>query len=137
MGSYDYKPLSQVNVTSLVDVTLVLLIVFMLAAPLLQEGVEVELPQAEVKGIDMSDSWIVSVVRNGDVYINEKKIPMDELSAEIKARILVSGEREVYVRGDAEVPYGAVVRLIGILKSAGIENVGLVSRSEEPSGARP
>ncbi|MBN1826309.1 MAG: ExbD/TolR family protein [Candidatus Eisenbacteria bacterium] len=137
MPSHDYRPLSQVNVTSLVDVTLVLLIVFMLAAPLLQEGVEVELPRAEVKGIEMSDAWILSVDREGNVFLNERKIPMDRLSAEIEGRIVASGAREVYVRGDARVPYGSVVRLIGMLKGAGIEHVGLVSQPEEPAGAFP
>lgn len=137
MPAHEYRPLSQVNVTSLVDVVLVLLIVFMLAAPLLQEGVKVELPRAEVKGIDMSDSWIVSVDREGAVFINERKVPWDDLAAEVEGRIVASGAREVYVRGDSRVPYGSVVRLIGVLKGAGIEHVGLVSQPEEPAGAFP
>ena len=137
MPSHEYRPLSQVNVTSLVDVVLVLLIVFMLAAPLLQEGVKVELPRAEVKGIDMSDAWILSVDRQGDVYINERKVPWESLAAEIEGRVVAAGAREVYVRGDSRVPYGSVVRLIGMLKGAGIEHVGLVSQPEEPAGAFP
>jgi len=137
MPSHEYRPLSQVNVTSLVDVVLVLLIVFMLAAPLLQEGVKVELPRAEVKGIDMSDAWILSVDRRGDVYINERKVPWESLAAEIEGRVVAAGAREVYVRGDSRVPYGSVVRLIGMLKGAGIEHVGLVSQPEEPAGAFP
>jgi len=134
MALHEYRPLSQVNVTSLVDVTLVLLIVFMLAAPLLREGVDVELPKAKVQGIDMSDSWVVSVTEDGSVFLNERRIEMDRLAAEIEGRVLASGSREVYVRGDGRVPYGTVVRLIGALKSAGIENVGLVSEPEGPSG---
>lgn len=136
MPRHEYRPLSQVNVTSLVDVTLVLLIVFMLTAPLLSEGVEVDLPRAKVQGIDMSDSWVVTVTRDGSVYLNERKLGFDELAAEIETRVVSSGAREVYVRGDGEVPYGTVVRLIGVLKGAGIENVGLVSRPEEPAGGR-
>ena len=137
MPAHEFRPLSQVNVTSLVDVTLVLLIVFMLTAPLLREGVEVDLPQAEVKGIDMSDAWVISVTRDGSVYLNDRKVPLEMLAAEIETRIVASGEREVYVRGDAQVPYGTMVRLIGVLKSAGIDNVGLVSQPEEPAGASP
>lgn len=131
MPMHEYRPLSQVNVTSLVDVTLVLLIVFMLTAPLLSEGVEVELPKAQVQGIDMSDSWVVSVAKDGSIFLNERRTTFDELAAEMKTRVLASGAREVYVRGDGEVPYGTVVRLIGILKGAGIESVGLVSRPED------
>jgi len=135
MASNELRPLSKVNVTSLVDVTLVLLIVFMLTAPLLQEGVEVDLPKAEVKGLDMSDAWIISVTREGMVYLNDHRVSMEEVAAEIEGRIVASGSREVFVRGDGQVPYGVVVRLIGMLKSAGIENVGLVSQPEETAGA--
>jgi len=131
MASHEFQPLARINVTSLVDVTLVLLIVFMLAAPLLQEGMEVELPRAEVRGIDMSESWVLTVTRDGTIYLNEKRISSEALSAEIRSRVAASGAREVFVRGDAEVPYGTVVRLIGVLKKAGVENVGLVSRQEE------
>lgn len=136
MALHEYRPLSQVNVTSLVDVTLVLLIVFMLTAPLLSEGIEVDLPEAEARGIDMSDSWVLSVMKDGSVYLNEKKVTDEQLRAEIETRILSSGSREVFVRGDAGVDYGAVVRLIGVLKGAGIENVGLVSRPEGRTGGK-
>ncbi len=136
MAIHEYRPLAQVNVTSLVDVTLVLLIVFMLTAPLLSEGIDVDLPAAEAQGIDMSDSWVLSVLEDGSVYLNEKKVTDEQLRAEIETRILTSGTREVFVRGDAGVDYGAVVRLIGVLKGAGIENVGLVSRPEDRTGDR-
>ena len=136
MALHEYRPLSQVNVTSLVDVTLVLLIVFMLTAPLLSEGIEVDLPEAQARGIDMSDSWVLSVMKDGSVYLNEKKVTDEQLRAEIETRILSSGSREVFVRGDAGVDYGAVVRLIGVLKGAGIENVGLVSRPEGLTGGK-
>ncbi|MFH1278736.1 MAG: biopolymer transporter ExbD [Candidatus Eisenbacteria bacterium] len=136
MPMHEYEPLSQVNVTSLVDVTLVLLIVFMLTAPLLSEGVDVDLPQAKVQGIDMSDSWVVTVAKDGSVFLNERRLSFEEMAAEIETRVVASGAREVYVRGDGAVPYGTVVRLIGILKGAGIQNVGLVSRPEEAAGGR-
>lgn len=134
MMRHEYTPLSQVNVTSLVDITLVLLIVFMLTAPLLQEGMEIELPRAEVEGIDMSDSWIVTVGRDGTLFLNERQVAMEDLSAAVETRILASGAQEVFIRGDAGVPYGTVVRVIGVLKGAGVENVGLVAESEDLLG---
>ena len=134
MLRHEYQPLSQVNVTSLVDVTLVLLIVFMLTAPLLQEGMEIELPQAEVGGIDMTDSWVVTINKEGKLYLNERRIELDDLRGAVESRILASGGAEVFVRGDAGVRYGTVVRVIGVLKGAGVENVGLVAQSEELSG---
>ncbi len=131
---HEYTPLSQVNVTSLVDITLVLLIVFMLTAPLLQEGMEIELPQAEVEGIDMSDSWIVTVGPDGALFLNDKRLALDDLGAAVETKILSGGSQEVFIRGDAGVPYGTVVRVIGVLKGAGVENLGIVAESEELLG---
>ncbi len=136
MMRHEYTPLSQVNVTSLVDITLVLLIVFMLTAPLLQEGMEIELPRAEVEGIDMSDSWIITIGEDGTVFLNEKRTNLEDLGAAVETRILAVGADEVFIRGDAGVPYGTVVRVIGVLKGAGVENVGLVAESEELTGER-
>lgn len=131
MRRHEYRPLDQVNVTSLVDVTLVLLIVFMLTAPLMQEGLEIDLPQAKVEGIDMSDSWIVTVGANGEVFLNERKVELDELGGLIEARLVTGGEKEIFIRGDTDANYGTVVRVIGIIKEAGVEQVGLVAQSEE------
>lgn len=134
MIRHEYTPLSQVNVTSLVDITLVLLIVFMLTAPLLQEGMEIELPRAEVEGIDMSDSWIVTVGRDGTIFLNERRVALEDLGALVETRILGGASHEVFVRGDAGVPYGTMVRVIGVLKKAGVENLGLVAESEDLAG---
>ncbi len=131
---HEYRPLSQVNVTSLVDITLVLLIVFMLTAPLLEEGLKIDLPEAEVRGLDMSDSWIVSIAKDGTIFLNDGRTDLDGLRAAVRNRILASGGDEVFVRGDAGVPYGEVVRVIGALKGAGVGSVGLVAESEELSG---
>ncbi len=137
MQRLEYQPLAQVNVTSLVDVTLVLLIVFMLTAPLLQEGMEIDLPEAEVKGIDMSSSIVITINEKGEVFLNEGRITLQDLPTAIDAIKLARPQDDVFIRGDSKVNYGIVVRVIGILKGAGIENVGLVARSEELAGEAP
>jgi biopolymer transport protein TolR len=124
---------SQINVTPLVDVMLVLLIIFMVTAPIIQQGVEVNLPKVKAQALPgKEEQFIVSITRNHEVYLNDTRISTDQLSEKLKA---ISGERrdrQVFLRADDAVPYGEVVRTMAAIKAAGIENVGMVT--EMPPG---
>ena len=117
-------PLSEINVTPLVDVMLVLLIVFMVAAPLLTTGVEVELPSAEAARLETDDAPVIlSVQRDERVFLGDEEIAVDALEAWLREREL----EEVLVQADTAVPYGAVVRVLAVVRRAGIGRMGLVT----------
>ncbi|WP_163575790.1 protein TolR [Halomonas faecis] len=133
------KPMAEINVVPFIDVMLVLLVIFMITAPMLTQGVQVELPQASSEPIDDSqdsDPIIVSVDREGDYYLtlgdDDSQLTLDELTDRV---ITLLGRRPgtpVLVRGDRNVAYGQVVTLMSRLQIAGVANVGLIS--EPPSG---
>ncbi len=133
------KPMGEINVVPFIDVMLVLLVIFMITAPMLTQGVQVDLPQVSSEPIDSteeSDPIIVSVDRDGDYYLSvggeESSVDLDELAD----RVIILLERRpgtpVMVRGDRSVSYGQVVTLMSTLQMAGVSNVGLIS--EPPSG---
>ncbi len=129
--------MSDINVTPLVDVMLVLLIIFMVTAPMMQEGVSVELPQAKGAPIDKQqkvEDIIISLSGKGDIFINDKAVPEDQLTDTVLAAVKDSPQREVYLRADKSVPYGAVVRVMGALKSAGIASLGMITSPTEEKG---
>jgi biopolymer transport protein TolR len=122
-----------VNFVNLIDVTLVLLIIFMITAPTMQEWIDLDLPTAKAARTNISEGIVISVKKDGVVYIDRDKVPGADFQRKFgdvwKKR---SGE-PVYVRGDREVPYGSVVEIIGYVKKLGGENVGLVV-SEDKTG---
>jgi biopolymer transport protein TolR len=123
-------PMAEINVTPLVDVMLVLLIIFMVTAPMLQEGVSVELPQAQGKALEKKPNikeLVISVSGKGEVFLNEKTVNEESLPTIIKEAVKNEPRREVYLRADKTVPYGTVVRIIGSLKAAGINNLGMIT----------
>jgi biopolymer transport protein TolR len=129
-------PMSEINVTPFVDVMLVLLIIFMVTAPLLTVGVPLELPQAKGKQIETSkEPIVVSVTRKGDVYLGqEEKTPMrlDEIGPKLNA---IAGNRggadePIFVRGDKAVEYGLVARVMGRIKDAGFKKISLITEVE-------
>ncbi len=120
--------LSEINVTPLVDVMLVLLIIFMVAAPMMTHGVPVDLPQttAEVMPID-EQKLLLSITRERKVFLGEAEIPYARLKSALLSNARLQREKELYVRADAEVAYGFAMQVLSIVKEAGIEKLGLVT----------
>ncbi len=124
--------MSEINVTPLVDVTLVLLIIFMVTTPMLQRGTDVQLPQAEQSEPKEEERITLTLTRGGRLYLNTQEIPRASLRDRLIA--LAHGrERVVHFRGDAQVPYGLVIEVMDALKAAGIETVGMIT--DRPAGA--
>src|ERR1700709_2629302 len=116
-GGDDDPVLADINVTPLVDVMLVLLIIFMIAAPMLHQGVEVALPKANAANLPLrvQDPLVVSIDRNGRVYVRESAVEVDELVARVKASVADRGDDTVFLKGDREVPYGKVIEVLDVL----------------------
>jgi biopolymer transport protein TolR len=127
--------MSEINVTPLVDVMLVLLIVFMVAAPLMTAGVPIDLPQTQAREMNTEAKPItVSVDPEGQIFIGENETPVVEadLAAQVAALVVNGTEDRIYVRGDTTANYGAVMKVMGILSSAGYAKIGLITQ-QEPS----
>lgn len=124
----DKSPISNINVTPFVDVMLVLLVIFMVTAPIIQQGVEVNLPQAKASPVqDQGDPLIVTVSRDGQVYLNDNEMTPDELRSKLEANRRLNPKKAVYLRADREVRYGSVMAAIGEIKAAGIEKLGMMA----------
>ena len=126
------RVISQINVTPFVDVMLVLLIVFMITAPLLTVGVSVDLPKTKASQLSTKgDPIIISIKKNGELYIQEREI--DTLQLLPRLRAISSGNKNlrIYVRGDKNVPYGFVLKTIAKIKSSGFKRVALVAKLQE------
>ncbi len=119
---------SQINVTPLVDVMLVLLVIFMVTAPIIQQGVAVTLPKVKAEALPgKEDQFVVSITKPGEIYLNDAKLSPEELTDKLKAISQERPDREVFIRADDQVPYGDVIRTMAAIKAAGIENVGMVT----------
>jgi biopolymer transport protein TolR len=121
--------ISQINVTPLVDVMLVLLVIFMVTAPIIQQGVQVNLPQARAGAIaGKEEQLVVSVNKNGRIYLNDTQMSPTELGQKLRAIRQLEPDKEVILRADQDVRYGIVMRAIAEIKEAGIQKVGMVTR---------
>jgi biopolymer transport protein TolR len=130
------RPLSEINVTPLVDVMLVLLIIFMVAAPLLTVAVPLELPKTDAGSVEQIEEPItVSIQRNGTLYIDEDPATLDQLGPRITAMAGNNLERPIFVRGDAQAPYGTVAEVMGRLSANGFTRLNLVTDSAAPAAA--
>ena len=126
------EPMSEINVTPFVDVMLVLLIVFMITAPLLTVGVSVDLPKTKAAQLNSKgDPIVVSIKQNGDLYIQERAIDNLNLLPRLKAISAGNKNLRIYVRGDKNVPYGIVLDTIAKIKRSGFKKVALVAKLKE------
>ena len=123
--------LNEINVTPFVDVMLVLLIIFMVTAPLMTQGVEVDLPTTRtVKNLPQdSEHLVLSVKKDGTLFLDEYQVGLDELEEHLK-RLVSKQKKQLFLRADKEVPYGTVVQVMGEIKAAGIDRLGIVA--EQP-----
>ncbi|MFO1034363.1 MAG: protein TolR [Hyphomicrobiales bacterium] len=124
--------ISEINVTPLVDVMLVLLIVFMVAAPLMTVGVPVELPKTDAKSMDSpKDPLYITVQKDRSVYVQETQIPLDQLASKLQALVKNGNEEQLFVRADTATDYGAVMEVMGVLNSAGYKKIGLLTTTKD------
>jgi biopolymer transport protein TolR len=127
--------LSEINVTPLVDVMLVLLIIFMVTAPMLQQGIDVNLPQEAAGNLDPSqERLIITLAKDDRIFLNDRRIDWPELERTLRQ---TAGLREVFLRADRDIPYGMAVRMMAVIKQAGIERLGIVTVPVEDDGKRP
>ena len=125
------RPMSDINVTPFVDVMLVLLIVFMVTAPLLSAGVPVDLPEANAKPLALEKEPItITVNTDGRIFIKEAEVSIDDLVSKLNAATAKNLDERIYVRGDKAASYGAIMRVMGVMNGAGFRHIGLVALKE-------
>jgi biopolymer transport protein TolR len=124
------RPLSEINVTPLVDVVLVLLVIFMVTAPFFQGGLEIDLPKVATRGLDVREGLVVSVRADRTVAVGDRVVPL----AEFESALARAGaaQRPVFLKSDRAVPYGFIVELIARLRHAGVPSLGLVTEPPAP-----
>ena len=128
------KPMSNINVTPLVDVMLVLLIVFMITAPMLTVGVQVDLPQTKANQLNSdADPLIITMNKNSEIFIQDAVVSPEDLIPRLKAISKVNSKTRIFVRGDNLLPYGEVIEIMGKIQSAGYEKVALVAKLPDDS----
>ncbi|MHB1304469.1 MAG: protein TolR [Acidiphilium sp.] len=129
-----YRPMAEINVTPLVDVMLVLLIVFMITAPLITSGVTVNLPHANAKPVNTDATPItISVKETGDVYLQNSQVQIDHLVATLRQIAKNNTDRRIFVRGDTKVPYGTMLKVMATITDGGFNKVALLAQQPTPA----
>jgi biopolymer transport protein TolR len=132
-GGNGRKGMSDINVTPMVDVMLVLLIIFMVAAPLIQQGVKVNLPTTKAAQMqDEHHNLVLSVDKDSQVFLDDVQVPLEDLEAKLRANKKVQDNQEVDLKADRTLPYGVVVEVMAKVQAAGVTNMGMVT---DPTGA--
>lgn len=135
VGGGDRRLMSEINVTPLVDVMLVLLIIFMVAAPMMMQGMDVQLPQTQAKPIPSKEErLVVTLNKDREIFIDRYRVSREEFKEKLKILYQNRKEGEVFLRADRSLPYGFVVQIMGDIKGAGIEKLGMVT--EPPEGKK-
>jgi biopolymer transport protein TolR len=127
-GNDSKRFLSEINVTPFVDVMLVLLIIFMVTAPMMQEGVDVNLPQAQGKSLPSKEKRMtISITSTKEIYLNERKIELSALENKLRTIFQNRADKQLFLRADEIVPYGFVVKTMAAVRNAGIDQLGMVT----------
>ncbi len=126
-----YALMADVNVVSLIDVMMLLLVIFMITAPMMEGGVDITLPKAQSKPLESKDGLSITVSRNGTIVVDNEKLTLPEFRVAVKQLATNRSRNGVYLRADQNVDYGIIAQLLGIMNGAGITNVGLVTEPEE------
>ena len=124
---------AEINVVNLIDVMLLLMVIFMLTAPMMQGGVDVSLPKAEAEPLEARKGMIVSVDADGGIFVDETRLTMAEFKGAFAALAAKERRDGVYLRADQNVPYGTVVQVLAVIRGSGVSDVGLVA---EPEGTK-
>jgi biopolymer transport protein TolR len=128
------KLMAEINVTPLVDVVLVLLIIFMVTAPMLQMGIDVNLPRVKSKSIDVTEEKLILTINGGkEIFINKNKTSITDLGAKLESIFANRIDREVFMRADKNVPYGFVVEVMSAVRKAGVDKLGMITEPPEES----
>jgi biopolymer transport protein TolR len=131
-------PMSEINVTPLVDVMLVLLIIFMVTAPLMQQGVKVDLPETAAQPVESDDQKLVlTVTKEKKAYLGSSEIPFDRITELLSNNQKLQGDKELYLHADQTLPYGVVVQVMAAAKAGGAENLAMITDpvASAPAGA--
>lgn len=127
-----YHQMADINITNLVDVVLVLLIIFMISAPLLQSGIQVDLPKTTAAPIEQeAEGVVVTIDKKGGIYVNDVWSRLDNFEKALDKEMAAKHTKSVYLRSDSTVPYGIAIEVIGRMKAEGIEQIGLVTAHNE------
>ena len=118
---------AEINVVSLIDVMMLLMVIFMITAPIMQGGVDVKLPTADAAPLEPKGGMVVTVDRQGQVFVDESRMSFDAFRASFKALASRRASRGVYLRADDAASYGQVVRVLGVMRQAGVGDIGLVA----------
>jgi biopolymer transport protein TolR len=130
-GGGAHRPLAEINVTPFVDVMLVLLIIFMVTAPMLQQGLEVELPKTNTQNLRLQKEPLVMTVRkDGKIFLARREIPIAELQEKLTAILADLDDKEIFLKADAGAQYGTVVKALAAARAAGAEKLGMVTEPE-------
>ena len=121
---------ADINVVSLIDVMMLLMVIFMITAPMMQGGVDIQLPQAQARPLESKNGLVVTIDRGGNILVDENKLRYDEFRASFKALAARRGRGGIYLRADKGVPYGTVVQVLAVMRAAGVGDVGLVAEPE-------